>query len=390
MIGALFIFLAIIGFSPMTTNWSYYTSNIASNYPTIEVLPSLYQTGLSPVTATILQLVYLFCFFIMTTILISAVFILTQKKITLIVTGVLISFYAAVSFHLFPVQLSYLSVASYAALYHGFISMNSLWLPIFIMVVLSLIILLITNLIRKYNRYFSQYKDTIPYFIYFIIVTLGLLTNILEFVLPEATIGHFIFLKNYGTNTEGYFFLQHVYYVIVYLGFCYLFQVNIDNLIRRNLHYELIRYRSYRRWFNQLLTTITRYIFLFIGLLLALTTLIGLIKGYQFSFQLNIDDMLLTNWQVIYHFVINGSLQLLNYCLILIIISWIFKEAYFGLFGLTTMMLIMTLPIKFRYTLPIGLNAFGVLNHIDINYITFVLLIYLIIEYIIIQYSILV
>lgn len=385
IIGITLLLIFLLVNNSFSNEWSFYTSNLASNYPSVEVLPTLFETRLSPISTLILQIAYIMIFFILIFILLCAVFIVSQKKNTLIITSILIFFYAAVSFHLLPNDLSFLSLASYALVYHGFVSFGSVWKPLFVMVILMLVILGSVSYLRQYSLLVVKVKDYLPHIIYILLVTLGLLVNSLEYDHFGKTLGEFIFLKFYGINANGYSLLQLIYYSIVFFGFCYLYQITVDDLIKRNLHYELIRYKSYKRWFLKHLKRLVQSILLFIFSFFIVTILIGIMKGYQFSFEVFIDGIKLGNWEVTYHFLINSFLQLTNYCLILFIVSWFFKEAYYGLIVLTLMMIWMMLPLNIKYILPIGWNGYGVLVDTNVYFISSLLIIYLILEYIGIQ-----
>lgn len=388
ILGTTLLIISQMGINRFDNQWSYYSSSIASNYPSIKVLPTLFKTGLSPITALILQVIFTLCLFTLIAVVMCAIYSLTQRKYTLLISSVVIFFYAAVSFSVLPEELALLSVASYAEVYHGFLIFGSVWPPLLLMAVFIFLTLFLARWVRESFLRVSLIKHYVPYLIYTALVSLGLASNVLEYNQLGKTLGEFIVLKFYGVSGAGYSFLQHVYYSIVFLGFCYLYQISIHNFLKTNLHYELIRFSSYKKWFNKYLIKTAQSILILMIVLFLITVIFGSMKGYDFSFIVSIDQVALNHWQVVYHFIVNGYLQILNYCLILFIVSWLFKEAYYGLFALTFMMIIMVLTTNFNNLIPIGLNAFSVLDHTSVLTVSLTLIVYLILEYILIRYTI--
>ena len=212
-------------------------------------------------------------------------------------------------------------------------------------------------------------------------ILLGLVSDILEYDGMGETVWDFIFLKFYGVASTGFSLLSLLYYLIVFLGFTYFFQVYLNDFISQQLSYYLIRYKSYRAWFHSLMIGLSLVILVFLLGLALLASLLGLVKGYQFSYQVKMDTVNLSALELVVHFLLNGSLQLLNYGLLLLVVTWLVQDAIYGLLGLGIFMVLMLPNINMGQVLPMGLNSFGLLDKVSLLGLTFRLVLYLILEY---------
>lgn len=381
MAGAL-ILLFIISNYTLENKWSVYS--YTSDVNNVGILSTLTETGLSPILSVIFQLSYIALLLCNIFLILCVQYIYTQKKITLIIVSCFIFLYSAASFQFLPENFSFLSVASYAFLYHAYATFNSIMLAPIIMG-LSLVFLLSLNPTSRLKANIkSNLFRVFPYFIYIGLIFIGLVTGILEYAGVGNTIGDFMYLKFYGVDIEDFALLQHIYYTIVFIGFGYLFQMHLDTILNERLYYELIRYKSYYKWFWKLMKKIILTIISFLLIFLCLIIIIGYLKGYQVSFKNTLihipNDSLIT----IYHFFMNNLLQLLNYILIIFIVSWLFKESYYGLIALGFCMVLMLPFVNTAHILPFGLNSFGLLASLNAFTITLYLFISLVIECIII------
>lgn len=368
----------------LLNEWSSYSLHLNDHADTVDILSILPLTGLNPLAAAFFQFVYTIVFLNLITFILTSVYVFFQRKAILIILSTFFFVYAAGSFHFIPENLSFLSMASYAELYHGYQIYGSVYAPLVVMILMMTVVYLISLYLRNLLFIGHLIKEKKTYLVYFLLVFLGLASNILEFDKAGRTLGDFIFLKFYGVGTMGFTLLQHTYYSIVFLGFCYLYQVYLHDVIQRNLYYELIRYKSYKKWFNVLNTKTLLSIICFLSLLFIMTLGVGYFKGYQLSLQLTVEGFSNSQWEVLYHFFINGFLQVANYCFLLFMISWLSNESYYGLVGLGGMMVLMVPSIYFGHILPLGLNSFGLL-HSNFYLRSLVLVIALIGEYVIIR-----
>ncbi len=389
--GYIFTYFALMGLTlalvlvtgpySLSLAWSPFSQVSVNNGLNLDILPSLMSTGLSPLLAGLIQLAYSLVFSLLLALLVTTIYLVSQRKSILIGASIFIFLYAATSFQFLPEELSFLSLASYAKFYHGFMAFKSIFTPLILMGGLALALLLGQAFFRQSSILVDQLKSALPYLIYTTLVFLGLSSTLLEYDGMGQTVGDFIFLKFYGVASTGFSLLSLLYYLIVFLGFAYFFQVYLNDFVSQQLTYYLIRYKSYRAWFHSLMIRLSIVILGFLLGLGLLASLLGLVKGYQFSFQVRLETVSLTTLELVIHFLLNGFLQLLNYALILLIVTWLVQEAIYGLLGLGTFMVLMLPSINMSQVLPMGLNSFGLLDQVSLLGLTFRLVLYLVLEY---------
>jgi hypothetical protein len=79
--------------------------------------------------------------------------------------------------------------------------------------------------------------------------------------------------------------------------------------------------------------------------------------------------------EIMYHFFINGFLQIGFYVLAIFIVSWISKESTHGLILISLFMVLMLPGINTHAIISIGLNGMGYLLNYSPYYLTSVLLV---------------
>src|SRR5690606_35191113 len=92
-----------------------------------------------------------------------------------------------------------------------------------------------------------------------------------------------LYFSLYGVSSEGLSFSSYVYFVIVFLGFIYLYQLKLHNTLQASFYYEVIRYRSYIRWFWKHTQSIGLSTFIMLIIYLGLITIIGTIAELSWS-----------------------------------------------------------------------------------------------------------
>ena len=389
--GYIFTYFALMGLTlalvlvtgpySLSLAWSPFSQASVINGWNLDILPSLVSTGLSPLLAGLIQLAYSLVFFLLLALMLTIIYLFSQRKVYLIGASIFIFIYAATSFQFLPEELSFLSLASYAKFYHGFMAFNSIFTPLILMGGLALALLLGQAFFRQSSILVDQLKSALPYLVYTVLVFLGLFSDLLEYDGMGQTVGDFIFLKFYGVGSSGYSLLSLLYYLIVFLGFVYFFQVYLTNFVSQQLTYYLIRYKSYRAWFHSLLIGLSLAILVFLLGLALLASLLGLVKGYQFSYQVKMDTVNLSALALVVHFILNGFLQLMNYGLLLLIVTWLVQDAIYGLLSLGIFMVLMLPNINIGQVFPMGLNSFGLLDQESLLGLTFRLVFYLVLEY---------
>ncbi|MEJ9222329.1 hypothetical protein P4H46_29535, partial [Paenibacillus glucanolyticus] len=219
------------------------------------------------------------------------------------------------------------------------------------------------------------------------ICLIGIFTQFTHSGLKVLHVWENLYFNFYGVSRDGFSLYIYLYFCIVFLGFVYLFQLHLSNLLNGHIYYLMIRYKSFYRWFFQLMKrTILSVISLLLFLAFA-TILVGLIQGRTLAFDTT-ESMTELFPYIFYHFFMNGFLQMLNYILIVFIVSWVWQEAMYSLIALGVLA-VAGLPIlNTNQWLPSGLNSMGYVTDdgTGVFSTSIVLLIYLLIEIGIIAY----
>ncbi len=100
--------------------------------------------------------------------------------------------------------------------------------------------------------------------------------------------------------------------------------------LAKYIYYLMIRYKSLYRWFSQLMKQAVIGLIVLLLFLFCVTIATGVMKGQTFELHTTLE-MVRPLPYLLYQFFINGFLQVLNYLLIMFIVTWIWKDAIYGL-----------------------------------------------------------
>ncbi|MBP2000814.1 hypothetical protein J2Z69_001845 [Paenibacillus shirakamiensis] len=225
-------------------------------------------------------------------------------------------------------------------------------------------------------------KSYYPYVGYVLLCILGIANPFHISWINSVTIWDTLFLRFYGVSVQGGFsLLSFLFYVVVFMGLVYFFQVYITDYLSGRFYYAAIRNRSLYRLFTRLGIRVGVWaITLLVGLFL-LTTLIGLASGQSLEPKLTVKaDVGL--YQVLYQFLINGWLQSMSGMILVFISAWLFKDVSYSLVILGLLVLAILPMFNVGSWLPAGLNSMGYISGQwkDLIQITAKLVGYLIIE----------
>lgn len=226
-----------------------------------------------------------------------------------------------------------------------------------------------------------------PYVIYALLCLLGIASPFLNPWGGAVTVWDTLYIKFYGVSPDDSFsFLSYIFHVVVYMGFIYFFQVYITDYLSGRFYYSAIRYSSLARWFIRWVFPIGLAAVALLMVLIALTVVVGLASGQTFELKMTIPDIDFN--QVMYQFLINGWLQIMNGILIVFIAAWLFKEAFYNLIVLGVLVLAVLPTFNIGGWLPAGLNSLGYVTGEweDILRITAQFAVYLLIELGVIMY----
>ena len=336
-------FIMTIGF-PFTNEWS-------SGSNLLEPTSIMSQYFDFPILALIYQIV-MFC---ITTIIILAsvttiyVFLQSWRLISLVVA--IIYIYSFVSWKIFPASLAKLSLSNYIAMYQTLnLWKNTYTIPLIAIFSLGLIYLALQIKDGKQIVNFTAFQTGIA--VYLSVLVLG--TYFMADSRSNTVIDLFL-LNFFGTSSAGYTFLSYMYYVVVFFGFLYLAQVYVAKEFSEFSYYKIIRYNSMFKWMggwfrNILLMAIMHLIFIFI-----LTLTVAYFNGMEFSLRVTVvEDMNFTS--LLYHFFINGLLQICIYLLLLITLQMVIKSSSTNL---ATLGIFIALLFPGYTYIPVGLNGYS-------------------------------
>lgn len=199
--------------------------------------------------------------------------------------------------------------------------------------------------------------------------------------LSAVTVWDNFYLLFYGVSSTGFSLYTYIFYFIVYFGYPFIFKNYFFNLINGEIYYLLIRYKSLNIWFKKIVFRSILNSFLIILTLFVFTILISMAMGLEFTNILTIRGDI-KPYVLVYQFVINGFLQIINYILILFILVSVSKKVEYVLLG-SGILLILGLPILNEYAIfPIALNSLGyIYNDFSTAFvITFKLILYIFLE----------
>lgn len=378
-------FLVAMG-TPVENEWSVWGMTYS---PLNNVVFVLQGTGLSPWIILLLQTALLSLFLVTLHVVTASIYVRFPRMNVIAGTSLFLFIGAIISYKIFPAVFVLGNVTNYSILSSAYSTFDS-FLPSFILLILIITISL--SLIVLWSKGFLQslaifLSDHYRFIIYISICLIGIFTQFTHPGLKVLYVWENLYFNFYGVSKDGFSLYIYLYFCIVFLGFVYLFQLHLSNLLNGHIYYLMIRYKSFYRWFFQLMKrTILSVISLLLFLAFA-TILVGLIQGRTLAFDTT-ESMTELFPYIFYHFFMNGFLQMLNYILIVFIVSWVWQEAMYSLIALGVLA-VAGLPIlNTNQWLPSGLNSMGYVTDdgTGVFSTSIVLLIYLLIEIGIIAY----
>lgn len=367
----LIISMLLIISIPIENSWSDFsgiTEGVSQNFPA-NILSSYIG---HPVIALFLHIILFFVTYTSLHLLLGLIFLFTRKISYSIIAAGLFWLLSVISFKWFTSDLSLFVLPNYMTYFHGVNSFGNTWTPFLIaLIILGLLLFLSTKVDKKPKITFNI---NLKYIIYVALVFLCILSG---FQRSSSQSIEDIFISTFfGTSTEGTNLISLLTYIVIFYGFTYLIQLFLNNEINNLGYYKISRYNSINEWiFKAFLKVLITIAFSMVGLFITTLALV------HFLGQGASDPSLgsITLMEILYHFFINGYLQIVFYILLSFIIAWITKEMFYG-FIAQVFLLIFLIPGLNPYQIfPSGLNSMGyLLNDISPYKISAVLLIYII------------
>ncbi|WDM23110.1 hypothetical protein [Paenibacillus polymyxa] len=365
-------------------SWSSYSLREDTTYNLVSLVSQ--QSGLPPYTVLIIHLIIFMVFFLVLHSFIATAYLLLPNMLFLSAFSFSVFLYAITSFKYLPFPKW--TLFNYMTFYSSMNTYHSIYPGPLVLLACLLISIYILPWIKKLRlQSFKQWtKERYPHIVYVLLCVIGLTSPYLNPVRNEATVWDTLYVRFFGVSLEGGIsFSLFLFYVIAFIGYVYLVQIYINEYLSGRFYYTAIRYQSLWRWFIQVIGRIGIGALIFLFALIGLTLLTGWISGHMLKPQLTVQTVVSFE-QLLYHFVVNGWLQMLNYILIVFITAWLFKEASYSLTVLGVLILAALPMVNKGGWLPTELNSMGYNSGQweDIFRITCILIISLLIEIVII------
>lgn len=372
---------------PYQTTWSLYSSETLSTFNYMSSFAR--QSNLPPYVVLILQLCILILFLLVVHALIASFYLYFSNLFYLGFISFAFLLYTLVTFRYFKefpklIFFNYMtfpsSYGTYRAVYPAFV----------ILIGILIINIYVVPLFKKmrFHAIKMWIKARFPYISYALLCLLGIASPYVSSWETSVTVWDTLYSCFYGVSPEGGFsFLSFLFYVVVFMGFVYLFQVYITEYLSGRFYYVAIRYQSLPHWFARLGSRIGLIAAAWLVGLVVLTVVVSLASGQTLEPKITLQTDIDVN-QVLYQFLINGWLQIMSGILIVFITAWLFKDASYSLIAQGVLALAALPMINVGSWLPVGLNSMGYVSGQweDLLRITGVLVIHLIIELSLILY----
>jgi len=379
----LWVFVSLfmmIGF-PYSWTWSQYSgSNHITN--TLYELVKFFGT---PISAFAAQLILLVLTLSLLHVFLATIYVLTKSKNFILLISVIFFIVSITGFKLLPKESAFISPTTYFSISKAVNSFNSpilSFIVVLVFCVLSVLYLRILDLNKKV--YIQSIKAYIPIGIYSFLCLIGLISTANSLKSTDSTIWDVWIMSFRGSSPENFSYLPFFFYLIVFFGFIYLIQLFLSNEIEQLGYYKIIRFKNLNKWFWNWMKKLLIVVALFLFMLMGLSLLIAVIFRLDTSFYIT----MLSNplYEVIYHFFINGFLQIVFYIFAVFIVSWTSKESIHGVLLISVFMILMLPGINAAGIIPVGLNSIVYLVDYSPYYLTSILIVMNAIAFSVINY----
>lgn len=275
-----------------------------------------------PFVAFFCQILLLFCFFICLHIIFCFFYLLIQRVRVFIVFVFSIWVYTIVSFKRFPNHLGEFKISSYFSLTQTLETFHHQLVPFFVLLFIVCILIVLWNR-RRIIEFFSQYKHVVLFLLtVFVVVWVQQSKNM-------KTSMDFFGVVFLGT-TKHFRLLPLLTYMIIYVGFVYIVNVCWEREKKNMVYYELIRYRSAHKWLKKEILMMTWLALLYLVFLFLVSLAISLLKGLPFRFFISFQQDI-SLFSLLYHFFINGYLQIVVYVLFVMLFNFLTRNRFYGI-----------------------------------------------------------
>lgn len=329
----------------------------------------------TPIFALLLELTLSFLFFVVIHLFLAIIYVVTNRKLYSIICAILLWIMCIVSFKLFPPDHPMILLPSYFNLIHGVKGFGNLWIPFtivtFCLFLLGLICFMVDKNLKR-NKFTLNWKYT--FYCFLVLLAFSPIirqTNI-------QSIQDLFTAVFYGGSQVSFNFLAFLSYIIIFYGYVYLIILSLNNELSNFSYYKALRYGSLTKWIWNCYIPILKSNFFLLLYLFSFVLLVSFFYGGSLNnyFSSNISFLL-----ILYHFFINGYLQIMFYILFAFIVGWYTKNMFYGFISIVTLSIFMLPGLNFIKFIPSGFNSMGYLLDEGSPYnATFILLIYLFVQ----------
>jgi len=331
---------------PYSNSWSEFSTISNSISGTLQLMFT------KPLFASVLQILsFMITTFLIHTLL-SFLYVIFKNKVFISSVSVFLYLGAIISFKILPPTFKWIALPNYLSLYHGVSSFNSASISIFTIFILTIsMVILVLKVDYNFQIIKNFFYFKIGIIVYTFLCLIGIIETAKSLINENITILD-VLVQTFLGNAS---YISYLYYIIVFFGFMYFVQVFLEKELSELSYYKIIRFKSLNKWFLSWSKKIFVSVFLFLGLLLLITFSVSFAYGFNTTFKSEIYTNL-SAITILYHFFINGFLQLTFYILLACIVSWSTREVTHSLI-VTGLLIVLMLPgLSF---LPVGLNGFN-------------------------------
>jgi hypothetical protein len=342
---------------------------------TDQITNTLYEVAIvleRPIIVMVAQLFLLVMTFSVLHLILAIVYVLTKSKYFMLLLSVVIFLGSVIGFKLLPSEIAFLSPTTYFSITKAVDSFQAPVFGYFAVLLVGLISIFYLNVIDLNNKVVvDEIKPYIPLAIYFLLVLIGVISVSTTLNPQNSTIWDVFAMSFRGSNSENFAYIPFFFYFIVFFGFVYLVQLFLSKEIEQLGYYKIIRYRNLNKWFWSWMKKLLFIVGAFLFLLLMLALIVAVCFGMNTSFYVTVLSNSL--YEVIYHFYVNGFLQITFYIYAVFIVSWASKEPIHSVLLISLFMVLMLPGINTLGAIPVGLNSSVYLVNFSPYYLTFIL-----------------
>jgi len=297
---------------PLEISWSAFSKSLLS----INDLRDVVVWFSYPFEALIFQILLLVMSLSLLHLGIAILRVLVKKNLIMLLVGVGIFLWGLIGFKLLPPYLDGLSPIIYLALPQGIPSFHNAWTVFVIVGLLLGGVFAYLQVIDRSTRVFTYFNS--HYLAIGLYIGLGILSIIgnLRGLNPKVdSIWKLWSHAFWGTNFFQFSYRLFFGSAVLVMGFIYLIQLSLVNEFNALWLYKIIRHRRISHWFLQLYRKISLQILGFLFGWFAFSVVLV----YVLHFQMTFPDSTST---YLYHYFVNGYLQLLFYTLVLFAVFW--------------------------------------------------------------------